>query len=110
MISLKPNDGNLFDSYGEMFMLFGDYEKAITKFERALKLEPKGWFAFQTYLKMGNCYEKLQKLDKAEENYLQGKELTKKMHPLKRDMYFYKASENLSGLRKSREDLKNKKV
>jgi len=110
MISLKPNDGNLFDSYGEMFMLFGDYEKAITKFERALKLEPTGWFAFQTYLKMGNCFEKLQKLDKAEENYLQGKELTKKMHPLKRDMYFYKASESLSGLRKSREDLKNKKV
>ena len=91
-------------------MLFGECEKAITKFERAIKLEPKGWFAFQTYLKMGNCYEKLLKLDKAEENYLKGKELTEKMHPLKRDMYFYKANEKLDGLRKLREELKNKNV
>ncbi len=110
LISLDPNDGNLFDSYGEMLMIFGDYEKAITKFERALKLEPKGWFAFQTYLKMGNCYEKLLELDKAEENYLKGKVLTEKMHILKKDMYFYKASEKLDGLRKLREELKNKKV
>jgi len=86
-------------------MLFGEYEKAITKFERALKIEPKGWFAFQTYLKMGNCYEKLLQLDKAEENYLKGKVLTEKMHPLKRDMYFYKAKEKLEGLRKVREEL-----
>ena len=105
LISLDPNDGNLFDSYGETLMLFGEYEKAITKFERALKIEPKGWFAFQTYLKMGNCYEKLLQLDKAEENYLKGKVLTEKMHPLKRDMYFYKAKEKLEGLRIVREEL-----
>ncbi|NVM46609.1 MAG: hypothetical protein HWN79_17010 [Candidatus Lokiarchaeota archaeon] len=110
MISLDPSDGNLFDSYGEMLMLFGDYEKAIQKFEKALKLEPKGWFAFQTYLKMGTCYEKLLDLEKAEENYLKGKELTDRMHPLKKDMYFYKASEKLDALRKVREELKNKKV
>ncbi|MBY8988447.1 MAG: hypothetical protein KGD61_08330, partial [Candidatus Lokiarchaeota archaeon] len=102
LISLDPNDGNLFDSYGETLMLFGEYEKAIINFERAIKLEPKGWFAFQTYLKMGNCYEKLLKLDKAEENYLKGKILTEKMHPLKRELYFYKANEKLDGLRKLR--------
>ena len=107
MIDLSPNDGNLFDSYGEMYMLFGDYEKAIAKFKRALKLEPKGWFAFQTYLKMGNCYEKLSKLDEAEENYLKGKELTDKMHILKREMYFHKASEKLDGLKKLKDKLKN---
>jgi tetratricopeptide (TPR) repeat protein/DNA-binding HxlR family transcriptional regulator len=110
MISLDPSDGNLFDSYGEMLMLFGDYEKAIQKFERALKLEPKGWFAFQTYLKMGTCYEKLFDLEKAEENYLKGKELTDRMHPLKKDIYFYKASEKLDSLRKAREELEYKKV
>ena len=109
MINLNPNDGNLFDSYGETLMLFGDYEKAITKFERAIKLEPKGWFAFQTYLKMGTSYEKLFNLDKAEENYLKGKILTEKMHPLKRDLYFYKANEKLDGLRKIREELENEK-
>ena len=110
MIDLSPNDGNLFDSYGEMLMLLGDYDKAITKFKRALKLEPKGWFAFQTYLKMGTCYEKLFKLDEAEDNYLKGKELTDKMHILKREMYFHKASEKLDGLKKLKEDLKNQKA
>jgi len=110
MISLAPNDGNLFDSYGETLMLLGEYETAIPKFERALKLEPKGWFAFQTYLKMGNCYEKLMKLDKAEENYLKGKELTDKMHPLKKELYFHKANEKIDGLMKLREKLKNGKV
>jgi tetratricopeptide (TPR) repeat protein/Mn-dependent DtxR family transcriptional regulator len=109
MIRLDPSDGNLLDSYGEIFMIFGEYEKAIEKYEKALKLEPKGWFAFQTYLKMGTCYEKLMDLGKAEENYLKGEELTKKMHPLKRDLYFHKASEKLEGLKKLKEELKAKK-
>ena len=108
MTKLNPNDGNLFDSYGEALMLLGEYEKAIIKFERALKIDKKGWFAFQTYLKMGTCYEKLLDLDKAEANYLKGQELTKKMHPIKKDMYFYKASEKLDGLKKLKEDLKIK--
>lgn len=106
MISLNPNDGNQFDSYGEMLMLFGDYEQALAKFERALKLSPKGWFAFQTYLKMGTCYEKLLQLDKAEEYYLEGKKLTEKASLLKREMYRYNADEKLDGLRKLREELK----
>jgi tetratricopeptide (TPR) repeat protein len=110
MINLNPDDGNLFDSYGEMHMLFGDYEMAITKFKRALKLEPKGWFAFQTYLKMGTCYEKLLKLDEAEENYLKGKELTDRMHLIRRELYFHKANEKLEGLKKLREELKNQQT
>jgi tetratricopeptide (TPR) repeat protein/DNA-binding HxlR family transcriptional regulator len=109
MTNLNPNDGNLFDSYGETLMILGEYEQAITKFERAIKLEPKGWFAYQTYLKMGTCYEKLTNLDKAEENYLKGNQLTDKMHPLKKDMYSYKANEKLEGLRKLREELGTKR-
>ena len=107
IISLNPSDGNLFDSYGEMLMLFGDYEQAIAKFESALKLAPKGWFAFQTYLKMGTCYEKLLQLDKAEEYYLEGKKLTEKAALLKREMYRYNADEKLDGLKKLREELNN---
>ena len=109
MISLDPSDGNLLDSYGEVFMIYGEYEKAIEKYEKALKIDTKGWFAFQTYLKMGTCYEKLLDLEKAEENYLKGEELTEKMHPLKRDMYVHKASEKLEGLKKLKEELKIKK-
>jgi len=107
MISLNPSDGNQFDSYGEMLMLFGDYQQAIAKFEEALKLAPKAWFTFLTYLKMGTCYEKLLQLDKAEEYYLEGKKLTEKTALLKRDMYRYNADEKLDGLKKLREELNN---
>ena len=110
MVGLNPSDGNLYDSYGEILMLFSEYEEALKKFERAIKLEPKGWFIFQTYLKMGACYESLMDFEKAEENYLKGKEFTKRIHPLKRDMYFYKANEKLEELKKAREELANKKV
>ena len=108
MVTLNPNDGNLFDSYGETLMVLGEYENAITKFEKAINIEPKGWFTFQTYLKMGTCYEKLSNLDKAEENYLEGQKFTEKLHPLKRDRYIYKASEKLEGLKKLKEELKIK--
>lgn len=55
---------------------------------------------------MGTCFEKLLNLERAEENYLKGKELTDKMHPLKKDMYFHKANEKLEGLKKLKEELK----
>ena len=105
MIKLDPNDGNLYDSYGEALMIFGDYKEAIKMFEKAVKISPKAWFCFQTYLKMGTSYEKLSDLDKAEEYYIKGKEFNDKMHPLKQDMYAYKANEKLEGLRKLREKL-----
>jgi tetratricopeptide (TPR) repeat protein len=108
MIHLNPYDGNLFDSYGEVLMLFGEYEEAISKFEKAVEIGPKEWFCFQTYLKMGTSYEKLSNLDKAEEYYLKGQALTEKIHPLKKDIYYYRANEKLDDLKKLREELKSK--
>ena len=81
LLRLNPKWGNSYDTYGEILMLFGEYEKALEKFTEALNLEPSGWFAFESCLKMGQCFKELGKIEKALEYYEKGKKLTEKMHP-----------------------------
>ncbi|MFX0139144.1 MAG: tetratricopeptide repeat protein, partial [Candidatus Hodarchaeota archaeon] len=81
LISLYPKYGNSYDTYGELLMALGEYENAIEKFKEALNLEPTGWFAVATCLKMGECFKELENMEKALEYYEKGKKLTEKMHP-----------------------------
>jgi len=85
LISIAPKVGNFFDSYGEMLMMFEDYENAIEQFQKALKLEPHGWFAFSTIAKMGNCYKKIGDLEKAIEFFEKAQILSERMLPGKID-------------------------
>jgi tetratricopeptide (TPR) repeat protein len=64
-----PEEGNYFDSYGEILMITGDYKNAIKMLEKAIETEPNGWFIPDTYVKMGKCNEKLGFIEKAEENF-----------------------------------------
>lgn len=81
LISLKPNYGNHYDTYGEVLMSLKKYEEAIEKLKVALNLEPTGWFTFATCLKMGECYKELGKYEKALEYYEKGKKFTEKLYP-----------------------------
>ncbi|MFX0143849.1 MAG: tetratricopeptide repeat protein [Candidatus Hodarchaeota archaeon] len=81
LISRFPKNGNCFDTYGEILMALGDYENAIEKLKEALELEPTGWYAFHTCLKMGACYKELGKLERALEYYEKARKITEKMHP-----------------------------
>lgn len=65
-----PDEGNYFDSYGEILFITGDYENSIKKYEKAIEIEPNGWFIPASYLGIGKCYENLGIVDKAME-YLQ---------------------------------------
>lgn len=100
MLELAPSIGNYHDSYGEILMMFNNCNQAIIEFEKALKLEPHGFFAYQTFLKMGDCYKELGDLEKALENYKKGKTFTDRMLPMERDLYIHKANEKLSELKK----------
>ncbi|KKM96972.1 hypothetical protein LCGC14_1172780 [marine sediment metagenome] len=75
LTEITPNVGNYFDSYGEILMRTGDYEYAIKMFNKAIVLEPNGWFVSQSYAGIGKCYEKLDLIDKAEEYLLKAKEI-----------------------------------
>ena len=96
LISLNPKYGNSYDTYGEILMVFEEYENAIEKFREALNLEPSGWFAFETCLKMGECFKKLEKIEKALEYYERGKKLTEKMHPSHISNYLPKVEKLIS--------------
>ena len=75
LINLAPTKGDYWDTYGEILMIFKDYENAINKFKIALQIDQKGYFIQQTYIKMGNCYKELNNYKLALENIVKGKEL-----------------------------------
>ncbi len=85
-----------------------EYEKAISKLEIALELQPLGYSAFVTSLKLGSCYQKLQKYDKALEYFEKGKLLTERMMPSTRELYLNQTEKYLSDLRKIMKKTDNK--
>jgi tetratricopeptide (TPR) repeat protein len=73
LIERKPFDGNFYDTYGEILLIFHEYEDAIVKFQKALELEPNGWP--ETYIKMAECYKELGNYEEAFESGKKGREL-----------------------------------
>lgn len=99
LLELAPDDGNYHDSYGEILMKFEKYGEAIKEFEEALSLEPQGFFAYQSSIKMGICYKELGDYDKAREYYEKGKILTERMLPSDKDAYFDNADDYLAEIK-----------
>ncbi|MHA2049728.1 MAG: hypothetical protein ACW986_08950 [Promethearchaeota archaeon] len=99
LISLNPSNGNSYDTYGEVLMTFGEYKNALQKLEKALSLEPTGWFAYETCIKMSKCHKELGNLEKALEYAEKGKLLTDKMLPAEREMSQPKIEEIIAEIR-----------
>ena len=71
----------------EVLKDLGKYGEAIEKFEKAIELDPKGWYLSETYQKMGECYEELENDEKASQCYQKSNDLEEKRLPLYRKMY-----------------------
>ncbi|MFX1489405.1 MAG: tetratricopeptide repeat protein, partial [Promethearchaeota archaeon] len=108
LISLAPKVGNFYDSYGEMLMMFEEYEDAIEQLKKALTLEPHGWFTFDTYSKMGNCYKELDEIEKAIESYEKAKLLSERMLPERRTGYISKTINFEKEIKNLKRQLKEK--
>ncbi|MFW9941848.1 MAG: tetratricopeptide repeat protein [Candidatus Thorarchaeota archaeon] len=106
LITIDPNQGNSYDTYGEVLQIFGEYEEAIKKYEEALRVEPKGWFSDQTFIRMGECYEELGMYEKALESYKTGKILEERHIPTYRDFFGSRADKRFSELRTKMNRLK----
>ena len=81
LIEIDPSNGNYYDSYGEILMIFGEYKKAVEKFKRAIELEPDGWFLYETFIKLGRCQMKLGHNEDAIENIKKGKSFIRRNLP-----------------------------
>ncbi len=108
LLSLNPKLGNSYDTYGEILMTFKEYGDAIKKYEKAVELEPTGWFAYWTYIKLGKCYQELGNYDKALEIYEKGKKMAEKLYPTDTKCYEFDVDKYLSEIRSLIEKSKEK--
>jgi len=67
LTNLEPDDGNYHDSYAEALMEFGEYNEAIKEIQKALELEPYGWFTYNSYLTLAKCYKEIGEYNLARE-------------------------------------------
>jgi len=102
-IELDPLDANLYDSYGEVLMISKNYKGAIEKFTQALESNPRGWFAFHTFLKLAKSYKHLEMRDEASTCYAKAQMLTEKVIPGKRKLYMDQLQENFDDFYTSQE-------
>jgi predicted Zn-dependent protease len=76
LIQKDPDKAMYHDTYGEILMYFENFEKAAEEFQTAVDLEPFGWFAYQTYVKLGICYKELKDYEEAKKYLKMGRDYT----------------------------------
>ena len=79
LLKSEPEKGIYHDTYGEILIIFKEYEKAIKQFEKAIEINSNDWFIYQTYIKIGICYAALDNSELAIKNLKIGKELTRRI-------------------------------
>ena len=78
LIESEQDNGEYYDSYGEILMNYEEYEKAVEQFQKAIELSSSGRFIYQTYIKLGICFKELENYELAIEYLKKGKEFTYK--------------------------------
>lgn len=80
LIKRNPGDGDFHGIVGEVLTEFGEYEEAIIVLQKALELEPLGWFIHDTYYHLAKYYVELGAFDLAREILDKGDIATKKRY------------------------------
>jgi tetratricopeptide (TPR) repeat protein len=70
--TLSPNAAHLFDEWGLVYFVMGDYEAAIRKYDYSRRIDDR---YVHTYLSLGDAYMATEELDKAQEVYLEAIEI-----------------------------------
>jgi tetratricopeptide (TPR) repeat protein len=69
---LSPHNAQLFNEWGLVYFMMGDYEKTMEKYQQSLALDQE---FEQTYLQLGDLYMTKKELDQAAEAYSKAVEL-----------------------------------
>lgn len=70
--SLSPHNAQLFNEWGLVYFMMGDYDRTMEKYQQSLALDQE---YEQTYLQLGDLYMARQELDRAAEAYSKAVEL-----------------------------------
>jgi len=70
--SLSPHNAQLFNEWGLVYFMMGDYDRAMEKYQQSLALDQE---FEQTYLQLGDLYMARKELDQAAEAYSKAVEL-----------------------------------
>jgi len=70
--SLSPHNAQLFNEWGLVYFMMGDYERTMEKYQQSLALDQE---FEQTYLQLGDLYMAKKELDQAAEAYNKAVEL-----------------------------------
>jgi tetratricopeptide (TPR) repeat protein len=70
--SLSPHNAQLFNEWGLVYFMLGDYDRAMKKYQQSLALDQE---FEQTYLQLGDLYMARKELDQAAEVYRKAVEL-----------------------------------
>lgn len=70
--SLSPHNAQLFDEWGLVYFMRGDYDRTMEKYQQSLALDQE---FEQTYLQLGDLYMARKELDQAAEAYSKAVEL-----------------------------------
>ncbi len=73
--SLSPHNAQLFNEWGLVYFMRGDYDQALEKYRQSLALDQE---FEQTYLQLGDLYMAKKELDKAAEAYSKAVDLNPK--------------------------------
>jgi tetratricopeptide (TPR) repeat protein len=71
-ISLSPHNAQLFNEWGLVYFMIGDYDRTMEKYQQSLALDQE---FEQTYLQLGDLYMARKELDQAAEAYSKAVEL-----------------------------------
>jgi Tfp pilus assembly protein PilF len=100
---MDPNNGNLYDSYGEFLLEENRHEEALTKFLTALKMEPDEWFVPYTKVNIASIYVHLEDRENAEKYLNDAKIVITRCA-----CSLHKRDELIKQVEKVREQIKNK--
>jgi len=106
LIKLYPDEGNHYDSYGHVLMNFRRYDEAIENFERAIEIDPNGFYVNVSYFRKAECHEAIGEYDEAIESAEKSREIANKKLPIERLDLGYDID---TFIRKVREKLRNER-
>ncbi len=80
VVDAAPRQYDFLDSLAEVYYELKQYNRAIPLFLEIIQEDPNGWYVYESFIKLGLCYARLQDKEKSREYLTAGIELYSKLY------------------------------